>query len=236
MPTDNSTDARPGRVLAFWMILSLVLNGSLWLTGFKTVPLASAVDLGAARAESWGVGEMADEAIRKAIRTQHDTLPFWTTLALIADLAAGPLLLAGRAVAVATSFAALAALTGRPVWFQRGFAECAAAQGYWVLGLAVRAALMFALRRTEVETSLTLLLPAGTHPATVWVAMRQLDVFALIGWASLARGGWRRGQVNLLSAALICFMLAAIEAGVCITTTLLVEAGMRLTLIPDWVA
>jgi hypothetical protein len=155
------------------------------------------------------------------------------TLALLDDFAAEPLALAVRATLAATLFSSLAALTGRPAGFDRALAACAAAQGFWVLGLAVRVVLMLALRRGDVETSLALLLPPGSYPAPAWVALRQADAFALLGWAVLARGGWRRGQVNLATAVLVCALLALGEAALRTGATLVIEAGMRLTLLPE---
>jgi hypothetical protein len=132
---------------------------------------------------------------------------------------------------VATLFAGLAALVGRPVRFADGVMGCARAQGWWVLGLAVRVGLMIALRRPEVETSAALLLPPGRYSAAVWVALRQIDVFAALGWGAMALGGWRRGQVNLAAAGLVCGAMWLVEAGVRIGFALLVGAGMRLTLL-----
>ena len=111
---------------------------------------------------------------------------------------------------------------------------CAAAQGIWVLGLAVRLGLMLTLGREEAETSATLFLPAGnTHSALTWVAFRQLDVFALAGWSALAWGGWKRKQVSLFSAVVLCGLLWAFEAFLRISGSLSLGAGMRMTLIPS---
>ena len=73
------------------------------------------MEKGAARVESLGIGEIGDDLIRKSIRTQRDTLPFWTVLAMLGDFLVEPVSLAVRALAVATAFGALAALTGRSV-------------------------------------------------------------------------------------------------------------------------
>jgi hypothetical protein len=225
---------RVGPTLAAWMALAVALQGVVWAAGFRPVALGVAVETGAARAESRGIGEQGDDVIRKAIRLQRDSLTFWTTLALLGDFVVEPLSLALRAVVVAVLLSGLAALAGRPVGFGPALAECAAAQGFWVLGLAVRVGLMVALRRGEVETSMALALPPGTHPAALWVASRQVDAFALLGWLALARGGWRRGQVNLATALLLCGMLWLGESAARIAGTLVAEAGMRLTLIPEW--
>ncbi len=215
------------------MALIVLLNGLLWLSGARGGALAEAVERGTAHAETARIGEVGDEVIRKAIRTQQSTLPFWTTLAALGDFLAEPLILVLRAVLVATLFAGLAALVGRPTRFAEGLAACAAAQGLWVLGLAVRGGLMLALHRDQIETSATLLLPPAACSAALWVALRQLDVFAVLGWMALALGGWRRGQANLLTAFLICGSLWMIEAAVRISYALVIGAGMRLTLIPS---
>ena len=229
----SESEKRAGPILALWMALMVALQGAVWIAGFRPAALESAVERGSAKIETKGVGEVADEVIRKAIRMQQDSLPFWRTLVLIGDLAIAPLGLAVRAFLVATFFAGVAALTGRPIGFAEALAACAKAQGFWVLGKAVQVALMFALRRNEVETSLALFLPAGTYPATAWVGLRQVDFFALMGWIALVRGGWKRGQVNLATAIAICTSLWLVEATLAVAGTLVVEAGMRLTLIPE---
>jgi hypothetical protein len=215
------------------MMLSLVLHGILWASGARSSVLSEAVERGAARAEARRIGEVGDDLIRKATRTQRDTLPFWTTLAALGDFLVEPLALAGRALAAATILSALAALVGRPVGYERALAESAAAQGFWVLGLAVRTALTVALRRPEVETSAALFLPPGTYSAAAWLALSQLDAFVLLGWAALARGGWRRGQTNLAAAIAVCTLLALAEAAIRIACGMAIGSGMRLEVMPE---
>ena len=215
------------------------LQGALWLFGFRASALVEAVERGAERVESSSLGEVGDGQIRKAIRMQCATLPFWTTLALIDDFAVEPLALVVRAITAAMLLSGVAALAGRPPGFARALAACAAAQGYWVLGLAVRVLLMITLRSQEVETSLALALPSGTYPATTWLILHQLDVFALLGWAAIAGGAWRRGQANLVAALLVCVLLGLGEVALRSGMTLVVEAGMRaeagdLIVLPSW--
>ncbi len=229
---EGGAPGRAGPILGLWAGLAIALHALLWATGFAPRDLAVAVDRGAARAEAGGVGEVGDDVIRKAIRLQRATLPFWATLARLADFAVEPALTAARAVAVATLFAATAALTGRPIGFAEGLAGSARAQGYWVLGLAVGVGLTIALRRPDVETSLALLLPAGRYPAAVVLLARQAEPFALLGWLALARGGRRRGQVNLATALSVCLVLAAAEAAVRTGVGLVAGAGMRLSILP----
>ena len=235
-PATAGNEEGPGRagpVLALWVGLMIALRAVVWVTGFEPKALADAVDRGAARAEATRIGEVGDDLIRKAIQLQRDTLPFWTTLARLGDFAFEPAAMILRALTVATLFAAVAALTGRPVHFSNGLTESAKIQGIWVFGLAVRVALMVALRREDVETSLALLLPTGTHPAATVLLARQADAFALIGWLALAWRGWRRGQVNLATALILCGMLAFAEAIVRVSCGLVVGAGMRLSILPD---
>ena len=219
--------------LAAWMALTVALQGALWATGFKTAALADAIERGAARAETLRVAEVGDELVRKAVRGQEATRPFWTALALLGDFVVEPLALPVRALAAATLLAGLAALVGRSPDFGRALAENARLQGIWVLGLATRVALAIALRRPGIDTSMALALPPGSYPAPLWVALQQLDAFALVGWVLMARGAWRRGQANLATAALICGGLWLMEASARIILTLIFEAGMRLTLIPE---
>lgn len=225
---------RPGPMLAAWIASMIVLQGLLWTSGARSVALAVAVESGSAVAETRALGELPDDLIRKAIRTQQDTRPFWTALTMLGDLVAEPLALAVRAVVVATLLSGLAALAGRPIEFGRALAGSVAAQGFWVLGLAVKVALIYATGHPAPETSLTLLLGPGSHPAPVWVALEQVDAFAVLGWLALARGGWSRGQVRPIVALLVCGVLALIEAATRIVAVLVLGAGMRLTLIPDW--
>src|SRR3954452_12287048 len=216
----------PGRMLSLWIAVVIGLQGILWLSGVKALALNAAVERGAARVESRAMGEASEDQIREAIRSQRDTLPFWTTLALIGDFVVEPLALAVRSVAVSVLLGSLAALSGRPVGFDLALSQCARAQGIWVLGLMVRVALVLALRSPDAETSMAVALPAGTYPALGWAALRQVDVFALWGWAALARDGWRRGQANLVTAAVACALLALGEAALRIGSTLVVGGGM----------
>jgi hypothetical protein len=215
------------------MALLVVLNAVQWGVGLRAGGLGEAVELGAAHAETRNAGEVGDDLIRKAIQTQRDTLPFWTTLALLGDFLAEPLVLGLRALAAATAFSALAALVGRPVHYDRALADCAAAQGLWVLGLAVRVGLAAALGRPDVETSPALLLPPGTHPAPLVLALRQLDPFALLGWCTLARGAWRRGETNLFAASAVCGAFWCGESLARVAVGLVVGAGMRLDVMPE---
>jgi hypothetical protein len=205
----------------------------LWASGARDSAIEAGVEGGAARAESEGIGEIGDDVIRKAIQTQHATRTFWSALWALGDFVFEPLSLAVRALIAAAAFSSLAALTGRPTQFADGLAGSVEAQGFWVLGLGVRAALVVALRRPAVETSLTLLLPRGSYDAATWVALGQVDVFAVLGWMALAFGGWRRGQVNLAGALAVCAMLWSMEALLRISAELTLGAGMRLSLIPE---
>lgn len=226
-PRPEPGPPRAGRWLVLWMALAIGSQGVAWLSGVKPLALAEAVERGAARVESEGIGERREDDIRKDIRLQRASRAFWTALALLGDFAVEPLGLALRALLVTTIFASLAALVGRPPAFERAWAESAAAQGYWALGLAVRAALMVLLHRPDVESSPVLLLPPGTYPAAMVVGLRQLDAFAVLGWFSLARGAWRRGQANLVVAFTVAGLLWATEAIVRLSVILLIEGGMR---------
>jgi hypothetical protein len=233
------TVPRSGPLLTLWIVLTIGLQGVLWLSEYRTPALAEAVESGAERVETSNSGEAGDDRVRKAVRMQRDTLPFWTTLALLGDLVVEPLALVVRAMGAATLLSGAAGLAGRPFGFARAMPACVAAQGYWVMGLAARVLLTIILRTPEVDTSLGLALPPGTYPALIWLIPRQLDVFALLGWVAIAGGAWRRGQTRLVSALLICGLLGLGEATLRIGTTLVVEAGMRaevgdLIVLPGW--
>jgi hypothetical protein len=222
------------RVLLVWMALLVALNGVRWLGGFPAGGVAVGVEQGVARAEAEAQtqGERTEEQIRKVIRTQRETISFWTALAAIDDFLIEPILLAGRAVLVATLFTGLAAVSGRTVQYDQALTESARIQGVWVLGLALRVALLLGLRRPEsdVDTSLALLLPAGGHSAITWITLRQLDVFALVGWAALAVSGWRRGDASLAAALALCGGLGLVEISARTASGLLLGAAIRLTL------
>lgn len=224
---------RAGRWLVLWMGLIVLLQGVYWLSGHRGHALAGAIEQGAAQVESRTLGEVPDATIRKAIDLQQDTLPFWLALTALGDFVFDPLAMALRAVLLAVLLASAAALTGRTVGFEAGLAACARRQWPWVLGLAVQLAMVLALGRDQAETSATLLLPTGTHPATTWVLLQQLDVFALLGWALLAIAGWRRGQTNLFTSCLICVGLFGAEIAIRASWILFLGAGMRLTLMPS---
>ena len=232
-PAPPEEPPRAGPILAAWMILVVIIQATSWVSGARMTSVGDAIEIGAARAESRGIGEVGDEVIRKAIGLQHDTRSFWIASAMIGDFVFEPLGLALRAASVATLFAAIALVKGRPVGFSEGLAACAMAQGFWVLGLALRATLAIVLKRPEIETSATLLLNPGSHHAIEWVMMRQIDVFALIGWAAMAHGGWKRGQVGWVGAICVCVGLFLIESMMRVPWSLLMEAGMRLTLMPE---
>lgn len=222
-----------GRWLVLWMGLIVLIHGATWLTGHRGHALAGAIEQGAARVESRTLGEVPDAAIRNSIDLQQDSLSFWLAMTALGDFVFDPLALAARAVLVAVLLASAAALSGRTVGFEAGMTACAKGQWPWVLGLAVQVALMLAIGRDQIETSATLLLPPGEHPAVTWVLLKQLDVFVLLGWALLALAGWRRGQTNLLASSLICVILAICEMATRASWILLLGAGMRLTLLPE---
>ena len=123
--------------------------------------------------------------------------PFWKVITLVGDFLIEPLWIALRAFSAAVALSAVAAITGRPVRFPTAMRECVAWQGVWVLGLAVRVALMLAMHRSEVDTSIVLLLPPRMYAAREWVVLQQIDCFALIGWLGMAWGACRRGQASL---------------------------------------
>lgn len=233
MATAGDDHLRAGPILASWVILTLLLQAALWVSGARRTGLSEAVEVGAAKAETRSIGEASDDVVRKAIALQHDTTAFWTVILLFGDFVVEPLSLPIRAGLVAVLFAGVVMLKGRPVEFSRGMASCAWAQGFWVLGLAVRAGLTIGLQRADIETSPTLLLSPGTHPGAVWVALRQLDVFPLLGWIAMARCGIVRMRVGTLVALAICFVLFAFEAIFRVQFSLVIEAGMRLSLLPE---
>ena len=243
MSTASEPEPEPARVhpaepagflpwLTLWAALTVLMHSGLWLTGFRDAALATAIDTGAARVETLGVGEMGEELIRKAVRSQRDTLPFWSVLAFLGDFLGEPAALAVRALAVATAFSSVAAVSGRPIGYDEALTDCARVQGVWVLGLAVRSALMVALRETEVSTSAALFLPPGTYPAATALGLEQLDVFAAVGWLAMARGGWKRGQVGVLGALAVCGGLWGFESALRVSVGLVTGAGMRLTIMP----
>src|SRR5262245_59475088 len=80
--------------LTVWMALTVGLQRVLWSSCLKGRALSEAVEQGAARVESRAIGEVSEDQVRKAIRTQNATLPFWTALALIGDFLIEPLSLA----------------------------------------------------------------------------------------------------------------------------------------------
>jgi hypothetical protein len=234
-------ERRYGRLLAAWMVLMVALQATLWLFGFRSSALAEAVEIGVGQIESNRMGEGDEDQTRKAIQMQRATLPFWRALALIDDFVMEPLSLLIRALAAATLLSAAAALAGRPTGFAACRSACAAAQGYWMLGMAVRVLLMVTLRSREVDSSLALALPPGSYPVLFWLFLRQLDVFALAGWAVIGVGAWRRGQVSLAAAFLVCGLLEFCEVAVRVGTILIVEEGIRggvgdFSVMPTWEA
>ncbi|MBM4091392.1 MAG: hypothetical protein FJ276_18500 [Planctomycetes bacterium] len=228
----------PGRgvpasgVLWLWMALVCLSHGVLWATGTRQFLLAEAVEEGAAQVERRTRGEESEDVIRKEIRLQRDTLVFWRVIAAISDFVVAPLALAMRALIVAVAFSAVAATFGRPVRFAHGLAESMVYQGIWVAGIVLSSVLILVLQVTRVETSVLAFMPPGSYSGPLWVALRQVDGFAAIGWFCLAWSAWRRGQSNLAVALAVCVMLALLEAAVFASASLLVNLSMRLTLVP----
>lgn len=225
----RTAEPRFGTILCVWMLLIVALNGARWVSGFRPVLLSAAVERGVRRIENDAAGEMSDAIVRKAIRTHRDSLPFWSVVYLIGDFVIEPAALTLRALAAAIGFTAIAATTGRPIQFERACSDCARLQGFWVLGLAVRVGLMIGLRRgdDELETSLGMFLAPGTHPAATWLLLRECDVFAMVGWASLAAAGRRRGDANLAAAVALCATLGLVETGLRASAGLVVGSAMR---------
>jgi hypothetical protein len=220
-----------GAILLVWMALVVVLNLIRWGGGFPAGALTGAIEEGVARVESGAKGEVGEDLIRKAIRTQRGTFSFWSALRALDDFLIEPVVLAARAVVVATAFSAAAAVSGRSVQFDRALVDCARAQGFWVIGLAVQLALLIAFRRGEngVETSLAILLSPGTHSAALWLLLRQLDPFVLLGWFALARLGWKRGDAGLFGSFSLCAVLGLLEVGFRVVLGAVVGAVVRLS-------
>lgn len=219
--------------MTVWMALVVVFNGAIWTTGVTDHRLAQAVENGAAEVEKQHVGEENEDVVRKEIQTQRDTLRFWTAIAAIRDFVIGPLFLGLRALAVAVAFSAVAATAGRPMRFDESMRECVVWQGVWVTGLAVRVLLMLALDRSAISTAVQMFLAEESYTASQWLLYEQLDCFALVGWLGMAWGGWRRGQTGVLMAVIVCVVLAAIDVGMHSAASLVVNLGMRMTLIPS---
>ncbi len=228
---DDST-LGAGGWLALWSAILVALHAVVWVAGFPTLEIATGVESGAARIEASAVGESSDDLLRKAIQLQQDTRPFWLTLAALGDFILDPVRMALRTCFVAIGFSAIAALSGRTIGFGRALTDSARLQGLWVVGLAVRAALMIVLKRPDADTSLSLFLQSGPQPAFIWLLLRQADVFALIGWWLLLVGGWRRGQTNPVMAALLILTLMLTEMAACTAGAAAVGAGMRLSILP----
>jgi hypothetical protein len=216
------------------MLAVVLIQAVGWASGVRGGALAEAVDRGTARVETWSVGEVAEEVVRKAIRTQQDTLPFWATLAAIGDFLVEPTWILVRTLGASVLFCGLAALRGRAVRFGATLSAVAWAQGIWVLGLAVRVGLGLVMPRGALpSTSATLLLPMGVHHAAKYVALDQLDLFAALGWTAVALAGRRLRQVGWIGAVGVVVGLWGFESFWRIVGTLVLEAGMRMTLIPD---
>jgi hypothetical protein len=222
-----------GRILLTWIVLVVLLNAVRWAGGFPSGMLARGIEQGVAQVETTSRGEVDHEAVRKAIRLHRESHRFWSALVALGDFLVEPLWLAARAIGVATLLTGVAALTGRTPQFDRALRECSAAQVFWVVGLAVRVLLMVALRRGEddVDVSLALLLPAGVHPAPLWLVYRQIDPFSILGWLAMAVGGWKRGDAPLWWTLAICGGLAVVEILLRVSTAAVIGGAIRMSLI-----
>jgi hypothetical protein len=222
-----------GWLLTVWMSLVVAFNGAAWTTGVPDYQLVEAVERGAARVEERSSGEENDDVVRKAIELQRNSLGFWRTLALVGDFLVKPLWLALRAFSIAVALSAVAAMCGRPVRFPLAMHDCVVWQGIWVLRLGVQVVLMFVLQRSTIDTSIVLLLAPRQFTASEWVFFKQLDYFAVLGWLGIAWGACRRGQVHLLAALVTCLLVAVLEASIMMGFSLLINLGMRLSVLPE---
>lgn len=221
------------RVIGPCLLVWVSVQGGLWVSGVRAIELSTSVESGAAEVERRAVGEIGEDETREAIATQRDSLRFWRALAWVRDFVIGPLGLVARTAGCAVVFAAIAVLRGAPPGFDAALRQIGRAQWFWVAGLAVRAALILALRRDDVETSAVLFLPPGPHPATTWLALREVEPFALAGWLAIALGARRRGQAPLAVAVLIVGLIAGLEVALRLAAGLVLGASVRQTLIPD---
>jgi hypothetical protein len=229
----NDRETTPvGPSLAAIMGAIVLIQVVAWGSGVRGEGLAEAVERGAARVEARSSGEVAEADVRRVIDDQRDTLRFWAVLAAVGDLAFEPLAPALRALLAASSFSAVAALRGRPIRFDAALRGAVAAQWLWVIGMAVRVALMVAVGLPGAESSAALLLPPGSYPAWAWVGLRQVDPFVILGWMAVARSGWRLGLVGLGSASLTCGVLWALESTLRLGIALVCGAAMRAVLMP----
>jgi hypothetical protein len=222
-----------GMILAIWIALMLAIQGLGWVVGLRTTQVAMAVEAGSAEAERRELGEAGDDAVREAIELQRASEMFWSVIGLVGDLVVEPSLLLVRSLLVAVAFSGIAAFRGREIGFAGSWRETSFVQGMWVLRACFRLAMGIVLGRPWVESAATLLLPEGDYAASVWACVEQLDAFVLLGWAMMAWGGYRRGQVGAICAVLLCGVFWLIEGMLRVGMVLLLEGGMRLTLLPD---
>jgi hypothetical protein len=220
-------------MLGVWAALVIILNGILWTTGVPDYNLVQAVEVGAARVEQQMLGEESEDVVRKAIQAQRDTLRFWTVIAILRDFVFAPLLLCIRPLLVGVAFSAVAAVSGRHVRFPATLAAASMWQGVWVLGLAMQVALMLLLGRSAVDTSLAIFLSQESFTASRWASLQQLDCFALVGWLGITWSGWRLRQANIIMAVIACGSLALLEMTICSMTSLVVNLGMRMAIMPQ---
>lgn len=236
MATDLPPHAAPrraGPILTAWVVLLLLIHAADWLVGTRSAVLVRAVAEGEAKVEAQTAGaDLSVDAVRKLIQLQRDTRPFWATLTLLGDFGCEPLALIVRPLAVATLFAAWAALAGRPNGFGPALVESATLQGFWLIGPAVTLGLALARVPGEPDTALSLLLPSGSHSVWTWTTLHGADIAALGGWLALAWTGWRRRQVSLPLALATIVPLALAEVACRGVATAVLGAGMRLTIIP----
>ncbi len=224
--------SRTTRLLMFWVFAAIVIQAIPWIVGLRDRTIEEAIAQGEARIEARLVSDAADpDELRTSLLVQRQTRPFWRTLILIGDLVAEPSAIVLRPLVVAWILTALAAYRGRGggddevVW-----KSVVAWQGVWVVGLAVRAGLMVTLRRVDVETSATLLLSVGQVDAVIWVGLRQLEGFAILGWLGILLSTWRAGRVGPWTALGLVVGLATVEAALRVGLQLVIEAGLRTTL------
>lgn len=196
------------------VVLAIALaNLSLWCFGIRQQEIFDAIEEGAAVVEKNTIGEVEEDQVREAIRTQRRSFQFWSTLWMLGDLVLGPLSPVLRTIVVTVAFSAAAALLGRPVGHGVALAENAGLQAFWGAAAVLEATMRLVIS-PDATVSWLALMPPDQYPASAIAQLTVLNPLAVCGWCAMGWFAWKRRQANWFVAGMIILVLALMEASV----------------------
>jgi hypothetical protein len=226
---DSSSPPYGGR-LSLMVVLVALSSAALWCFGIRQQQILDAVEQGAAVIEERTIGDVEQDEIRESIQTQRQSIPFWSTLAILGDLVIEPMAPVFRALVLTIAFSSFAALFGRPVAYGVALADNVTWQWFWVAGVVLDSMLKIVVSPAAAN-SLLVFLPAKEYPANTVITLAAVNPLAICGWLVVAWAAWKRKQVNWFLALFIVLVLALTEASIRGSLLATMGALVRLTIV-----